>query len=478
MRRLEKPLATGLLSLLALALGCSSKISQKGVSAIAGPEFVVEEIIPADGATDVPRDALIAVLYSRIIDRDSLGDGLKRLADFVIVERVTGGGTDRVDGTYALADADTRVVFTPASPLGTPFVDYRVTVVDGMRDLAGRLLDFDASLVPSPSSFQTDGFTDDVPPAFAGVTMLQAVSSSALLASWELATDDVSTDSEIFYRVYRNDPPGVIDVDYATPVATTAPEAMDALITGLRSGVEYTLGVRAVDGSGNESPNLETISARTLATSPDVTPPTFAGIEDLVAVSTTSLEARWTEATDDRDSTSNLRYNIYVGAKTAIDFGQPFLTSGFGDTDAQLIGLDSDTEYSVAVRAVDTVGNEDQNVESLDAITFTSFDNDIFPIFSTPTIGGCISAICHDADRPAGELNLETYDGLLAGGRTDSPPAVVPGDSIGSFLLWRTDASNPNFPPNRTRMPLGRPALSPEVLGTISRWIDQGAVDN
>ena len=476
MRRLEKPLTTGLL--LALAIGCSSKISQKHARSSVAPQFVVEEIVPPDDAGNVSRDVLIEVLFSRTIDRDSLGDGLRLLPDFVIVERLNGGSAERVDGTYALANADTRVVFTPASPLDTPFVDYRITVLDGIRDLAGRALDLDGSLVPTPSIFQTNVFNDTVPPTFSGVTTLQAISSSALLASWELATDDVSTVSEIFYRVYRNNPPTFLDVDYTTPAVETNPEAMDALLTGLQPDVEYTVGVRAVDASGNESSNLETISASTLSEPPDITPPTFGGIEDLVTLSTTSLEARWTEATDDRDSTSNLRYNIYVGTGGSVDFGQPFLSSGLGDIDAQLTGLLSDTEYSVAVRAVDTTGNEDQNVANIDASTLTSFDNDVFPIISTPTIGGCLSGICHDADRPAGRLNLSTYDGLITGGRTASPPAVVPGDSIGSLLLWRTDQANPNFLHNRLLMPAGKPALSPEVLGTISRWIDQGALDN
>ena len=136
----------------------------------------------------------------------------------------------------------------------------------------------------------------------------------------------------------------------------------------------------------------------------------------------------------------------------------------------------------MVVRAVDSTGNEGSNRIELAATTPSSFSLDIRPILdqSPPFGGACTRPFCHSAPTNTGGLNLETYEGLVTvGGATKNPPVVNPENSEQSFLLWRTDESNPNFVRNKSRMPLGSPdPLAAEQLDAIRRWIDQGALNN
>jgi hypothetical protein len=461
----------------ALLFACNAELSQRSAAGARLDAFVVERIVPADGAVEVARRAQIEIYLSRSIDRDSLGPGLDRIDELVLIER-DGGNAAPVAGAYSLDSSDTRIVFVPAAPLATPAVVYRISILEGIEDIDGQPLDIDGSLIPLPSSFSTDSTVDATPPAFDGITGLEAVSSSAIRASWSPAADAENDPAAIFYRVYRSFPPAQTDVDFSAPAVETAAGVLDALITGLAPDQEYRVAVRAVDPAGNESANDETLSVRTPALPPDLTPPTFAGVETLLTLSTSAIEARWSSASDDRDLAVNLRYRIYLApAGAAIDFGAPRQTTAAGVTQETISGLDSDTEYQIAVRAVDTSDNEDANGAVLEQRTLTSFAGDVFPIFSTPALGGCISAFCHASGPFAGGgLSLQTYADTLRGGNGRNPNTIVPGNAAGSRLLWRTDPSNPRFiPPS---MPQGRPALRRELLDTFSRWIDQGAVNN
>lgn len=465
--------------LLALCLAaCRTEVSPRSGSSSAIPAFVVEEISPADDAVEVPRDGVLIVHLSASVDRDSLGADLESLRDIIVVERLENSAAFLIEGDYELDSSDTRIVFTPANPWKVPGIVYRVTVFPGILDLEGQELDVDDSDVPNPSHFTTENVVDETPPVFDGISAIEVVSRSALRISWELADDDFSTISEIFYRIYRNDPPAEIQVDYSNPVAVTLPEMTDLLLTGLKPDTEYTVGIRAVDGSGNESDNLETLSARTVPLPPDVTPPIFAGIEDLITISTTSVEARWPSATDDRDRPGNIRYTVYVATSDSITFDAPLLTTVPGVTQITLEDLDPDTLHSVAVRAIDTSDNEDGNLEALQTRTLVSFSDNVFPILSTPSVGGCTRSFCHSESRQSGGLVMTTHEKILAGGNTKSPRMVEPGDATASLMIWRIDEVSPNYLTEESRMPLGRPALSPAQIGIIRRWIDQGALDD
>lgn len=87
----------------------------------------------------------------------------------------------------------------------------------------------------------------------------------------------------------------------------------------------------------------------------------------------------------------------------------------------------------------------------------------IEPIFRS----SCYS--CHQGDKAAAKLRLDSKTAALAGGA--SGKAIVPGDSKGSLILDRLVAADP-----KVRMPFGGTALPAEKIELIRAWIDQGAL--
>ncbi len=90
------------------------------------------------------------------------------------------------------------------------------------------------------------------------------------------------------------------------------------------------------------------------------------------------------------------------------------------------------------------------------------FARDIKPIFEE----SCIK--CHGHGRDKGGLRIDTRETLLKGG--DSGPAVVPGKSADSYLIQLVQG----FDPDET-MPKKGKRLTPEQVGLMRAWIDQGA---
>ena len=86
---------------------------------------------------------------------------------------------------------------------------------------------------------------------------------------------------------------------------------------------------------------------------------------------------------------------------------------------------------------------------------------DIQPVFNED----CIR--CHGG---AGGLDLESYDGAIAGG--NSGAIIIPGNPDQSLLPRRLDGT---LPPT---MPTDGPALSSPEIDRIKQWILEGARNN
>ena len=89
------------------------------------------------------------------------------------------------------------------------------------------------------------------------------------------------------------------------------------------------------------------------------------------------------------------------------------------------------------------------------------FSKEIKPIFEA----SCIK--CHGRGRDKGNLRIDTRETLLKGG--DSGPAVMPGKSAESLLIALVQGIDPDevMPKKGTR-------LTPEQIGLLRAWIDQG----
>ncbi len=98
--------------------------------------------------------------------------------------------------------------------------------------------------------------------------------------------------------------------------------------------------------------------------------------------------------------------------------------------------------------------------------TKVDFEKEILPILNK----NCTA--CHNATEAEAELVLETPEAIRKGG--DSGPAVVPGKSAESLLLKvAAHLEEPFMPPEDNDVAARN--LTPQELGLIKLWIDQGA---
>jgi chitodextrinase len=117
----------------------------------------------------------------------------------------------------------------------------------------------------------------------------------------------------------------------------------------------YSFYVYAVDGSGNQSQNSNTVTTTTL---PDVTPPT-PPVLSLIDVNPTEVALEWTASTDDG---AWLTYQVYVNDILNVDAGTA--------RSAVVHNLTPETTYNITVRARDSYGNNLS--EPSNAVTVTT----------------------------------------------------------------------------------------------------------
>ena len=94
---------------------------------------------------------------------------------------------------------------------------------------------------------------------------------------------------------------------------------------------------------------------------------------------------------------------------------------------------------------------------------------DIKPVFDN----SCVK--CHSGDKPKARLKLDSLADALKGGRDGK--VVIAGDSAKSPLILSvahlTDDKDTWMPPLHNKAGIG--PLTPEQIGLIRAWIDQGA---
>jgi mono/diheme cytochrome c family protein len=84
-------------------------------------------------------------------------------------------------------------------------------------------------------------------------------------------------------------------------------------------------------------------------------------------------------------------------------------------------------------------------------------------------------AKCHSGDKPKAQIKLDSLEAALKGGKAG--PILKPGDSANSFIVKSvahlTADHDTWMPPAQNRA--GIKQLTPEQIGLIRAWIDQGA---
>ena len=97
-----------------------------------------------------------------------------------------------------------------------------------------------------------------------------------------------------------------------------------------------------------------------------------------------------------------------------------------------------------------------------------TYGSDIKSIFDK----SCVK--CHGLEKPKGKLQLNSMEGVLKGG--EDGKVVEPGNSAGSLLVHNiAHLGDPDdyMPPPHNKAGIG--PLTPEQIGLIRAWIDQGA---
>jgi mono/diheme cytochrome c family protein len=110
---------------------------------------------------------------------------------------------------------------------------------------------------------------------------------------------------------------------------------------------------------------------------------------------------------------------------------------------------------------------EDAKLPPASTKTGVTYATDIKPMFDV----ACVK--CHDSKKPkqGAKLSLDTLEGALKGGRDGK--VITVGDSTrGDLIASVAHVGDPD-----TFMPRGKGAkpLTPEQIGLIRAWIDQGA---
>ena len=98
-----------------------------------------------------------------------------------------------------------------------------------------------------------------------------------------------------------------------------------------------------------------------------------------------------------------------------------------------------------------------------------TYATDIKPLFDA----NCVK--CHSGDRPKAHLKLDTLAGILKGNKWG--PAVKAGDAAHSIIVkaiaHQTKDSDGWMPPMPNKA--GAKTLTPEQIGLVEAWINQGA---
>ncbi len=124
---------------------------------------------------------------------------------------------------------------------------------------------------------------------------------------------------------------------------------------------------------------------------------------------------------------------------------------------------------AAAISLALTASSEESKLPPASAKTGVTYASDTKAIFDA----SCVK--CHSGDKPKARLHLDTLDGVLKGSKEGK--ILKPGDSAGSFVVkavaHATGDHDSWMPPLNNKA--GIKPLTPEEIGLIRAWIDQGA---
>ena len=277
----------------------------------------------------------------------------------------TSGGQIFSTPSFTTSPGVTSYAVTGLQPNTTYYVVVRATDSGGNQDTN--------TVERSATTFLPP---DTTPPTFAG--LVSATSSATVFGSvdlsWNAASDDRTTPSNLIYHIYMATTSG--GQNFTSPNFTTTAGTTSYSITGLSAGTYYFV-VRARDEAGN----VDTNTVERTATVQDTSPPVFSGATG-TTINYPYLELSWPPASDNVTAANAIVYRIYIYPYRHREGSPPILTVSdivqsqyllqttyTGLTSVSLTtsdySFDCSHDYYLAIKAVDQAGNVSANTDIL-----------------------------------------------------------------------------------------------------------------
>ncbi|MCB9586859.1 MAG: fibronectin type III domain-containing protein [Polyangiaceae bacterium] len=310
-----------------------------------------------------------------------------------------------------------------------------------------------------------DATPDGSPPKFAGVSLVEAETSSTLRVEWKAGFDKGTDQSALIYNVYLG--PGGIDVDLTTPVVTSAAGESSVTLTGLSPLTDYAVIVRSVDTAGNEDENTLTRYART----PEGVAPSFSGAKQAIATGQT-IKLYWFPATDNVTEPANIVYDIYEATEDRQqNFGSPSYTSPPGAISFVVPSLMPNTKYYYVVRARDAAGNRDNNTIQVNATTGGDSDTTAPSFNGVDSVAGSSPSTllvswtaATDTSTPDYKIRYQVFVADTAGVHDFNNPTLVTTPGITSTVVTGLPANATRFVVVRAMDEAGNVSVSSKEL--------------
>jgi hypothetical protein len=277
----------------------------------------------------------------------------------------TADEANAIVGPGLVRDWTAGATTAPASGLSASTAYWFAVLV---RDAAGNM-----SLY-APASVTTSATADTTAPTIGAAIDFSSTTSTGTTASWGAATDDVTAQASLQYKLVRASSSSAIDTAGEIDAITTAgaglvmdwtAAAISKAVTSLTDSTSYYFAVIVRDAAGNKSVYAPVMVTTTDATSPS--PGTAISFSGTTATGTT---VNWGAATDNVTAQASLQYKLVrASSSSAIDSVSEIdaiTTAGAGlvmDWTAAAIsravtGLTDSTSYYFAVMASDAAGNK------------------------------------------------------------------------------------------------------------------------
>lgn len=317
---------------------------------------------------------------------------------------------------------------------------------------------------------------DATPPTFAGCDTVVADDAKSATVTWKAATDNHSAQSALTYEVFVASKAGGEDFTAAPVVKVT--NELSTQLTALTPGTQYFVVCKALDEAANIDPNT---AEKAFTTPSDVTPPTFAGINNFTFDATNRVVSlQWAAATDDQTPAGQIIYDVYESKVSGTyDFtAPPRASSQPGALSVVVSNLASRSTLNWVVHARDLAGNHDINTSEKSGTTLTSFSLDVEDVFNR----NCAVVGCHVSGTQTGGMNLApdfAYNNIVnvSSNEARPMPRITPGDTSQSWLFHKINDQPPAVGLPMPAAETGN-ALSAIDKDIITSWILSNAPNN